>query len=149
PRAVGRSIIRGPFMPPPSSPPSGKPRRRPGPVMPGGWIWVVILGLLIAIFMFTSFASTPVTCDEFVKLVYDSEYSENLSQVVFVDSEPIVGELKNAENVPEEMKAKLHGSQKFMTLRPPGEDKQLTDRLTELATKHGVKIIREKDHFGW
>src|SRR5262249_36050390 len=23
------------------------------------------------------------------------------------------------------------------------------DRLTELATKHGVKIIREKDHFGW
>ena len=30
-------------MPPrqPPAPSSGKPRRRPGPVMPGGWVWLV------------------------------------------------------------------------------------------------------------
>jgi cell division protease FtsH len=36
-------------MPPPrqSPPPTGSPRRRPGPVMPTSWIWLVILATLV------------------------------------------------------------------------------------------------------
>ena len=136
-------------MPPPSSPPSNKPRRRTGPVMPGGWIWVVILGLLVGMFMLLSPGGSSVSWDEFLQLVYN--HSDNLSKVVYVDSETILGEVKNPEQVPEEMKAKLRGSKKFMTLRPPGDDPHLTNKLRELALKQGdpLKIVREKDHFGW
>jgi cell division protease FtsH len=117
--------------------------------MPGGWIWVVILGLLVGMFMLLSPGGSSVSWDEFLQLVYN--HSDNLSKVVYVDSETILGEVKNPEQVPEEMKAKLRGSKKFMTLRPPGDDPHLTNKLRELALKQGdpLKIVREKDHFGW
>src|SRR5262245_32303566 len=112
-------------MPPPSAPPSGKPRRRTGPAMPGGWIWLVILLMLVGMFMLTSFNSASIEYGEFRDLVKD----KNLSKVIFVGSERIVGEIRHKDRLTDDVKKKLGNSMKFATLRPPVEDPTLMPEL--------------------
>jgi cell division protease FtsH len=128
--------------------------------MPGGWIWLVILGMLVGMFLLTALGNNGIEYSEFLKLVE----SDNLSKVVFVGAERIVGEIRDPEKLPPDLQRKLGGSKKFMTLRPPVEDPKLMEQLRARAAAKipdpndpkklidnpaPLKIIREEEHFGW
>src|SRR5262249_16692290 len=122
-------------MPPRQSPPPvGKPRRRSGPAMPGSWIWLVILGTVLLMLLLSQFnQSKKIEWSEFVSIVYDTkhDYAKNLSKVTMVGNDKITVELKNADDVPEEVKKKLNGSKEFWVQRQQGDEtsKDLEVRL--------------------
>ena len=72
-------------MPPRSTAPPGKQRRRPSPVMPGGWIWVVILAMVVGMLLINSMsAGSSMQWDEFWRLMTDAKYSQHLRKLTFV-----------------------------------------------------------------
>ena len=135
------------------TPPStGKQRRRPSPAMPGSWIWLVMLAMVVGMLVLNSFSNSgAISYSKFLKLVYDDKYSQNLSKLNFVGAERIQGEVKNTEDLPEDLRGPLSGK-KFVTLRPPLEDPDLMERLRKLSlarTDSSLEITREEEHFGW
>lgn len=82
-------------MPPRSSPPpAGKPRRRPAPVMPGSWIWLVLLAFLVGVFIYGSFTTTPgVDFSEFLKLINDDKNAAYVKKITFSGTRRIIVEL--------------------------------------------------------
>src|SRR5437868_1194816 len=134
-------------MPPRQTPPpTGKPRRRQGPVMPGSWIWLVMLAMIVGMFLFSQ-PSNGGTIDysDFLQLVYNKELTKDLSKITFIGSQRIVGELKTTENLPEELKKQVGSSKKFSTLRPPVEDPNLMAQLLKRAEDkdHPLKFVTE------
>src|SRR5438046_2936172 len=114
-----RRSNRGPVMPPRQTPPPvGKPRRRSGPTMPGSWIWLVILGTVLLMLLVSSFQNPKkVDWSDFLHIVNDDTYAKNLSKVVMVGTDRINVELKNAEDVPPDLKEKLHSAKEFWVAR--------------------------------
>jgi cell division protease FtsH len=135
----------------PSPPPANKQRRRQGPAMPGGWIWLVILAMLVGMFFLASPGDNYLPYSDFLRLVHDKELSKHLTKVTFKGAEQITGEVKDASELPEEIRNKLVGGKKFTVLRPPLEDQGALDkRLTELTLQNqGFKFDRAEEHFGW
>src|SRR5262249_42283906 len=137
---------RGRFMPPRSSPPpAGKPRRRPAPVMPGSWIWLVLLGALVVLMIFHSLGNTPrVEFSEFLKLVYSKEDVKYIKKITIHGDRGITVELdydrkpEGQDTLPSdlaELRAKkLHGGNKFTTGVWPLEDPGLAEKLRQLST---------------
>src|SRR4051812_17342533 len=119
-------------MPPrPNTPPSNA-RRRQGPAMSGGWIWLVILATVVGMLFLTQELGTTGTINysDFVKLAR----ANKISKVTYVGTDRIIGEVKDPEDA-EVKKLKLRGN-KFTTLMPPFEDKD-SDLKNELL-KNGV-----------
>src|SRR4051812_28536481 len=105
-------------MPPPRpNPPSaGKPRRRPGPVMPGSWIWLVILFMLVGMFVLASMGNSgQVAYSDFWRVLNDPKVSDEISKVTFIGQENIIVEFKSTENLPPEWKERLHNRKTFET----------------------------------
>src|SRR5947209_15792580 len=100
-------------MPPRQTPPpTGKQRRRQGPVMPGSWIWLVMLAMIVGMLLFTSMSNSgTIDYSDFWKLVFDEKLSKDLSKITYQGSDQIIGELTTTENLPEDLK-KLLGSSK-------------------------------------
>src|SRR5262249_5465267 len=74
---------------------------------------------------------------------------KQLVRVSLVGPERIIGEVKDAKELPEDLRKKLSGN-KFTTLRPPMEDAgKLMDKLNELVQKNDLKLVREEEHFAW
>ena len=126
-------------MPPRPSPSSaGKPRRRPGPVMPGSWIWLVMLALVVGMFLLSSLNSPPVVSyGEFLRLLFDD--SQNISQIVYVGTESITVDVNDTDKLSDDLKKQMRGGKSFSVSRPAGEDQELTKRINELGKK-GVKV---------
>src|SRR5437764_11139340 len=113
-------------MPPrPNPPTSGKPRRRPGPVMPGGWIWLVLLLMMLGIILVSNFPTSYVGIGDLVRLVNDPEQAGNIKEITFVGSDRIVTEVFDREKLPEDIKKQVstvgNTGGRFTTRRPPGE----------------------------
>src|SRR4051812_4859400 len=115
---------------PPRQPPANprSPRRRPGPTMPGGWVWLVLLATVVIMIYLMDRASSPtISYSDFKYLVHH----QNVSKLVFVGKERIVGELRKPPDgaLPEDLQTKLNGSSKFSVIVPPvfqvAEDKEL------------------------
>src|SRR5262249_46023939 len=128
-------------MPPRSTPPPANkpPRRRPVTVMPGSWIWLVILAMLVGMLLLTSFGNSgTIAYSDFLKLIKD----KNLTKITFVGNDRVLGEVKDleAETLPEDVKTKLRNNKKFTTLLPPGENKDLRENISKLAVEQGVKV---------
>src|SRR5262249_1403247 len=116
-------------MPPRPSPPAGKPRRRSTPVMPGGWIWVVILAMVVGIFLFTNMNSGgTIKYSDFVRMVMDPELSRHLKKVTFVGTDHIKGEVDDKNNLPDDIKQHMSNNH-FSTLKPQIDDKQISEKL--------------------
>src|SRR5215831_10787892 len=142
-------------MPPRSSPPpSGKPRpRRPAPVMPGSWIWLVLLVTLVGLFLISSVGShTQLGYDDFSKLVYNDENCKYLKKITFVGTRRVSVELdynpesEKGKPLPpavQEIRGdkKLHSGTKFSTALPPLETPQLSERLEKLAQRQPLEIV--------
>src|SRR5262249_19222930 len=102
-------------MPPRQSTPQppGNSRRRPGPAVPTGWVWLVLLAMVLMALWFAggdTAGLVPVDYSDFWKLVSE----QKLSRVTFVGTDKIIGEIKDPNNLPktiqnpEEFRKKLH-----------------------------------------
>src|SRR5689334_20032157 len=111
-------------MPPRSSPPpSGKPRRRPAPVMPGSWIWLVLFGILFLLILVSMYSGPQqVDYSEFTKLLNKDENAAYLKKITFQGSRHVAVELDYDRKVPgredrpkdiEGLKHTLHNNNRF------------------------------------
>jgi cell division protease FtsH len=131
-------------MPPRQSPPSpGTPRRRQGPVLPGGWLWLVILGTLIAMLFLIDMKPGPVDYNDFLSLAKAGK----LQSVTFVGDEQIEAELKDPDDLapeikdPKEFKKKLQGK-KFWTRSLDKDYQKLFDSLQPF---YGYRLPTRKE----
>jgi cell division protease FtsH len=136
-------------MPPRQSPPSpGGQRRRQAPVLPNLWVWLMIGAMLIFTFwMFGPLsASPPIDYSQFLELARQKK----LTKVTFESDNQVTGEIKENADISniDDLKKKLHGSNKFTTLLPSShENLKLTQEL--LAMEPNLDIVREPDHSSW
>src|SRR5438445_9017222 len=109
-------------MPPRQSPPPAwQPRRRQGPVMPSGWLWLALLGMGLLMIWMWDVRSNRVDYSDLLNLVE----AKKLSKVTFVSGEEkIHGELKENWEAPppvknqDEIKKNIRNNQ-FDTYYPP------------------------------
>ncbi len=108
-------------MPPRQSPnPPRTPRRRPGPVMPGGWVWLVLLMVVVGVMFLVGDLNGPptITYSEFRELI-----DLNLVEKVAIQGDTAKGQLneKEVSKVPQKIAQELHGSTKFQVQLGPKE----------------------------
>jgi cell division protease FtsH len=136
-----------PRQPPP---PPGNSRRRPGPAVPTGWVWLVLLAMVLLALWFAGGEAanlSPIDYSDFYKLIADKK----VSRVTFVGTDKIVGEVKDSSNLPasianqDEFRKHLHNN-KFTTIRPDRTD---PDKLMELLRTNGIDFTQEAEKWAW
>jgi cell division protease FtsH len=126
-----------------SPPPAGQPRRRQGPVMPSGWLWLVLLGMgMFMVWMWEATSSNPVDYSDLLNLVE----AKQLSKVTIVSGEEkIIGELKDNWKMPDdiknpdELKKKIHNN-RFVTYYPGREPNQLMAELRSADRSLAISV---------
>jgi cell division protease FtsH len=123
------------------------PRRRQGPAMPGGWIWVVVLGIVLLILLpFAPFAETvTIKWSDFVDLVEN----KHVANVVILGNETVRGEIKkeDVEQLPENLQKQFKGSTTFEALVPQVGKDQLD--LEHMLRKAGVPFQQKPAPGSW
>jgi cell division protease FtsH len=146
-------------MPPRSSPPPSKsPRRKPTPVMPSSWLWLVLLVGIVG-FLFASLFNGPPEVDfsEFLRLVGDKDNAPYIEKITFRDDRKIDVELNYEgrssdgtkppkSEVVNDLDKKLKHNPRFQTVIWPIDTVDLSNKLTALSAK-GVKIIPQQEGF--
>jgi cell division protease FtsH len=131
-------------MPARQSPPSGgQPRRRQAPVMPSGWLWLVLLGLgIFMVWMWEGLSTNPVEYSDLLNLAE----AKQLSKVTFVSGEEkVIAEVKDNFQVPstiknkEELLKKIRNG-KFVTYFPDREPDRLSAKLRELDPSIAINV---------
>ncbi len=140
-------------MPARSTPPGNKPRRRPGPTMPGSWIWLVILGTVLLMLLVSSFQDRKkVDWSDFYRLATSKEYSKNISKIVQVGNDKIVVEVKNPDDLPPNLQEKVGKAKEFWTQPLQGNEnskvvQDLVDKLVQ--ANPDLRVTHEEERFGW
>src|SRR6266478_7417686 len=100
-----------------SPPPPGTPRRRTGPGMPSGWVWLVILAMILGMLWVTYVFQNESTIDySNVKTLVDKGL---VSKITVEGTDHLTGELKpEAANDPTVKELKIRGS-RFTAPLPP------------------------------
>jgi cell division protease FtsH len=114
--------------------------------MPGGWLWLLILLLLVGVLYFTMGFGTAGQVDysEFMKLVEDHQ----VNKVVLLGANRVVGELKEGAKVPEEVAKKLRGANNKIAANVP-ESEVRSGNVSERLNKAGVRYSAEEEHGAW
>jgi cell division protease FtsH len=151
-------------MPPRSSPPpSGKPRRRPAPTMPGGWFLIVLLGLALVCILLVNYSGEGVSYGDFKRMILEmipdkdakddvkqkaKDKAKNLEKI-YVASDHIRVEVKDKDQLPEEIKKHVSGSKppySFTTKRWPIDDPKFAEQLDQLLAENpDLKAPAETD----
>src|SRR5438874_170754 len=115
-------------MPPRQPSPNRSARRRPGPMMPGGWMWLVLLVTVVIFLLTVNGESRTIKISEFNDLVDKG----NVERVIIQGSDKVTGEVKDPTKLPADLQKKLRGKA-FTTLVPQlGKDQSdLTKRLDQ------------------
>src|SRR5712692_1804644 len=124
-----------------SPPPAGQPRRRQGPVMPSGWLWLVLLGMgMFMVWMWEATTSNPVDYSDLLNLAE----AKQLSKVTFVSREgKINGELR--DKLPDdfknrkELEKKIHNN-RFVTLYPHSTTDALAEKLRNADPSLAISV---------
>ncbi|MCI0463422.1 MAG: ATP-dependent zinc metalloprotease FtsH [Gemmataceae bacterium] len=110
--------------------------------MPGGWVWLVILLMVVGMLLFTQeFSGSTIDYSDFYRLVETGK----VSKVTFLGNERLLGEVKDATD-PEVQKLKLRGG-KFTTFLPPGTE--VTKDLTKVLLDKGARVNRDEERGAW
>src|SRR5216684_6113359 len=127
--------------PRPSPPPTGNSRRRPGPVMPSGWVWLVLLVMALIMFWVLEAFNTGDRIDysRFWKLVDEGK----VAKVNFINKDRLTGEVKDPSD--EAFKGVKLRNGKYFSVQLPPEDKDLLPHLL----KHSVEFSFEGERGGW
>jgi cell division protease FtsH len=127
-------------MPPRQNTPNRTNRRRPGPVLPGGWMWLVFLVTVLIFLLAVNGDSGMVKYSDFIKLLDDKK----IERVDFVGTDKIVGQVKDQDD--KEVQKLLKGGKSFTTFIPQvGKDQ--SDLIRKLE-KNGVPFDQKNDHTG-
>jgi cell division protease FtsH len=112
--------------------------------MPSGWVWLaLLLAVVVLMYLFESIGNpTLITESEFRSLLENG----NVSKVTFEGEDRLVGEIKEADKVPEEIKKKLQRSTTFTTNLVETKDK--SDLIRELA-KYKVPYQKVEKPNAW
>ncbi len=127
--------------------PPTKQQRRPD-VMPGGWLWLVILVLLVGIlYLALGFGSSnQIDYSDFTTLLEKGDV-ESVT-VIGKESPKIVGEIKKNVELPERLKKQIRND-KFTTLVPSYEQNTgLSRKLDEAQRKFPSLKIRYQEEQG-
>src|SRR5438094_8008973 len=119
-------------MPPPREPLNPQQRgRRRQESMPGGWLWLVVLILLVVVLWFT-LAPTAGTIDytDFMRLAEEGKFE----RVILRGTSKAIGEIKEKEeaNLPERIKKKVSGHKVETAIPDKGE---MAKKLSEYADR--------------
>src|SRR5947209_17924796 len=128
-------------MPPsPTPPPSGPTRRRPGPAMPGGWVWlaVVVVAFFVLWMMGEVAGSSAVDYSTFLNLADEGK----IAKVTFSSGDRLIAEVKDTADLPPDISKKLARG-KFTTYLPQHLE---TQKLAEELRKNKVEIAQEATH---
>src|SRR5713101_2290067 len=120
-----------------------RPRRRPSPAASGGWIWLILLGAVLAMLYFIDFGPPVLNNSDFYKLLEDNQISE-----VLLTPDYITGEIKDPDTLPEKfqnVKKVLRNGKKF-TVRLQGTEEKGLDK--ELR-KYQVNYKEEPSRSQW
>lgn len=120
-------------MPPRQNPPpTGPTRRRPGPVMPNSWIWLVILAtVVVAMVVYSPLTGgNGLEYSDFVRLINDKK----VSRVIIQGKNFVRGEVKDTKDVPEEIAKKLNKGTGSFTVKIPDANNQ-TELVQEWMKK--------------
>jgi len=128
--------------------------------MPGGWIWLVILALVLGmIFLAWNSDRGTIPYSAFLRLVYEPELNKHLKKVIFIGTDRIQGEVDSSDDLPDEIKNKIRSNNQFTTSRMPfNEDRDLEEQLRKLTlrTKDSkenpgppLTLDRQEEHLAW
>jgi cell division protease FtsH len=137
---------------PPPQPPNRTPKRpAPGPVIPGGWIIMLILaGALLVFFVSDQFGPSdkvPYGLFKDQLLHQKTEAGEPFVNVktIKIGASRITGEFRDPKYLPEDLQRKLGKDLKFSTLRPLVDDTELIKQLDERRVAYDF----EKESAWW
>jgi cell division protease FtsH len=142
-------------MPPRQTPPpTGKPRRRSSPTMPGSLIWLVILGAVLLMLVYSNISEKKqVDWSDFNRLITDKNYAKNINKIVMVGSDRINVEINDAtKDLPESLMTKLNGAKEFWVKRQQGQEltKETNEKLDKLTQENrDLKVSFEEERFPW
>src|SRR5262245_23079675 len=123
---------------PPRQPSSNSrsPRRRPGPAMPGGWVWLVFLAIVIgAMFLFEGLTNQQTIKESEFKALLRSGY---VAKLVIIGNNRVDGEVRNLDRIPDDLRAPLKGNSKF-TARIAEEKNKLVQELDAYNNEKGER----------
>jgi cell division protease FtsH len=111
--------------------------------MPGSWVWLALLGIVVLFMLFFGDMGSPpqIAESEFIALVN----AGNVLKVTFEGQERLVGEIRDPDKLPEDL-AKLKAGKKFTTLLVETKSK---DNLLAILRDHKVDYKQEKEPNSW
>jgi len=129
----------------PTPPPAGPKGKRPGPVMPNSWIWLVLLAtLVVALMVFQPLGGgNSLDYSDFLNLVNDGK----VKKVTIVGKNVVVGEVKDPKDVPDDIGKKLRNG-KFST-RIPETNNQAALVGEWRAKDPKLTVSWEEEHNAW
>src|SRR6266849_6122143 len=98
-------------MPPRQTTSGNRPRRRPSPGSSGGWIWLILLGVVAAMLWMLMDNPPVLNNSDFYKLLAENQITD-----ILVTPDYITGEIKDPDNLPEKLqylKKDLRNGKKF------------------------------------
>src|SRR6516164_4837920 len=86
------------------------PRRRPAPVMPGGWMWLVLIVTVVIMLFVVNNDGGIIGYSDFLQQVDKG----NVDKVVFHgDSSRVTGEFKKLDDLPESVRNQVRKDNRF------------------------------------
>jgi cell division protease FtsH len=117
------------------------------------WIGVAVVLLLLAIIVLWSVNKpTPLlTWSEFWTILSSDTYAKNLKKVIFQGKDKIYFEVRDAEDLPQEIQQKYKKITQFSVQRlQTQDDKDLTNRLQKLVSNDKDLIFEQQDdQYAW
>ncbi len=137
-------------MPPRTTPPAGKQRRRRiGPSMPGSWIWFVILAMIAGTILLYWPREKSLDYSRFMTILNDDVLNRGLKRVTIVEGEPVTieGEIEYSwitEKAAPEPEASAKKATEKAAPEPEASAKKAEDLKKELGgnnkfTTQGLK----------
>ncbi len=113
-----------PSRQPPSN--SKGPRRRQGPAMPGGWVWLAFLVVVVVVIILIEDRTPAIKASEFTELLR----LDAVQEVTIIGDKRVDGKVKKLEGLPQPIADRLKTSKEFTTLIAQDKNK-LTEELDQ------------------
>ena len=120
---------------PPRQPPPRPTRRRPSPTLPGGWVWIIVIAVILVLWYTAAVGGTPqVKWSDFNKLATD--HTHPLARIDYYGNSQVEFELKKDAKLPQDVSPELQTAFGKGTLRftaplpgPWSQDAQLFNEI--------------------
>jgi cell division protease FtsH len=121
-------------------------RRKPAPVMPGGWMWLVLLIAVVMMLFFVTTDGTQISMTDFIDLIKN----DNVANAKIHVNDRVVATVKDptSEKIPEDIRKKIRKDGQIVTY-VPGISRGEKNEVSTLLLEHKVKTDFEPEHGAW